>query len=616
MADPQEYDTIVKRERDDDTEEDVIEPPVKQQRLSDDGGRSGGEAENEEQQAPSELLPVKIETHDASDLPPIKTESHSSPKTQNVEETPQPPTDSSENVDALIPVATTETAEPTTNRDKAAVVTSVPQVSHAPTPSITTAVPPGLPPAISPSNPDAIVEERGTVSALYVGRVIGKGGEMIRDLQARSSCRIDVDQNVPQGQPRVITYRGTRRTVDFAKKLVYMLCQENASEADLPLGDAKQEHILVPAQSVGKIIGRSGEMIRELQSRSHAKIQVDHHKHTGMEQQKHVTITGTELAVSKAKEMVLFLVANPHMDAMQSINMLIEDKLHGGGVWGSGPPYPNLPNMGQNMQPTDGRSGGDYNYDQQQPYYGGHQPAAAPVAQPYYAAPVPAPYSAPIPPVYQQPAHNPYGHYGGGGGGGGGVEIEVFYAAKQFMGRIIGSKGVTINDLQRRSSTDIQINQDVPPGQDCEITIRGSRPGIEMAKQMLREIIEIGPNHPYAGGGPPSNAGGYQASGYGQPQAGQYGYQSQQPVGYAQGYGQSYNPAPQAYNQGYQAPTHSHQAYTQPHAPYQPGAYSAPPVAAPPPVSEWKSATSPDGQIYYYNERTGQTQWDKPLGMP
>ena len=70
--------------------------------------------------------------------------------------------------------------------------------------------------------------------------------------------------------------------------------------------------------------------------------------------------------------------------------------------------------------------------------------------------------------------------------------MEIFYASKNFMGRIIGQKGVTINDLQRRSACDIQINQDVAPGQDCEISIRGSRQGIEMVKQMLREIIEIG----------------------------------------------------------------------------------------------------------------------------
>jgi hypothetical protein len=45
----------------------------------------------------------------------------------------------------------------------------------------------------------------------------------------------------------------------------------------------------------------------------------------------------------------------------------------------------------------------------------------------------------------------------------------------------------------------------------------------------------------------------------------------------------------------------------------------APPIP-PQPVAAvaalWKAATSPDGQIYYYNERTGETQWEKPPGMP
>ena len=109
------------------------------------------------------------------------------------------------------------------------------------------------------TNSAQLVEETGEVSSLYVGRVIGKGGEMIRDLQARSGCRIDVDQSVPPGQPRIITYRGTRKTVDFAKRLVQMLCNEQVNESDLPLGEARREIMAVPAASVGKIIGRGGE---------------------------------------------------------------------------------------------------------------------------------------------------------------------------------------------------------------------------------------------------------------------------------------------------------------------------------------------------------------------
>ena len=85
---------------------------------------------------------------------------------------------------------------------------------------------------------------------------------MIRDLQARSGARIDVDQNVPPGLPRGITYKGTRKTVDFAKQLVAMLQQDNVNENDLPLGDATRRYVTIPAATVGKVIGRGGEMIR------------------------------------------------------------------------------------------------------------------------------------------------------------------------------------------------------------------------------------------------------------------------------------------------------------------------------------------------------------------
>jgi hypothetical protein len=81
-----------------------------------------------------------------------------------------------------------------------------------------------------------------------------------------------------------------------------------------------------------------------------------------------------------------------------------------------------------------------------------------------------------------------------------GIMTEMYPCEKMYMGRVIGQKGVTINDLQKRSGCDIQINQNVPMGQPCEICIKGSMQGIQTAKQMLQEIIEMGPNHPYAGG--------------------------------------------------------------------------------------------------------------------
>mmetsp|Transcript_3623 Transcript_3623/g.5391 ORF Transcript_3623/g.5391 Transcript_3623/m.5391 type:complete len:593 (-) Transcript_3623:758-2536(-) len=453
-----------------------------------------------------------------------------------------------------------------------------------------------------------IIEEKDHVSAAFVGRVIGKGGEMIRDLQARAGCRVDVDQNVPEGAPRVITYRGTRAKVDFAKRLVKMLCEEGRRDIDLPLGEASQKHILVAANVIGKIIGRGGEMIRELQNKSQAKIQVHHTATEDMDpNQRKVTVTGTPISVSKAEEMIHFLTTNPAMDAMTALHMLIEEKAQGRSNWGSGPPYPNMPNGGIGMLGT--AYGAQQGYPQQQyaGYYGQQQTVYAGGAA--YGQQTATAAATPVSGYYGQAAPFP--------AVGGMEEVEIVPCPRMFMGRVIGQKGATINDLQKRSGCDIQINQDVPQGQDCQITVKGSRQGIELAKQMLKEVIEMGPGHSYAGG--------RQQQSYGQQQQ----YAPQQQVAYPQqaaaastGYAQHYQQyQQQAYGQqaavayGQQQPQ---QQYTQ--AAY--GAYSAAslyPMAGPSVVvqeSQWKTATAGDGQVYYYNEKTGESQWEKPPGMP
>ena len=111
---------------------------------------------------------------------------------------------------------------------------------------------------------------------------------------------------------------------------------------------------------------------------------------------------------------------------------------------------------------------------------------------------------------------------------------------------------------------------------------------------------------------------------YGQPQGGYYGaaqayggyQQPQQPA-----YGQPYDPHQQqqpAYG-GYQQPAYGG-APAYGGMPQQPAYGGYPPVASPPGppagAATWKSAQAADGQTYYYNEKTGETQWDKPAGMP
>ncbi len=121
----------------------------------------------------------------------------------------------------------------------------------------------------------------------------------------------------------------------------------------------------------------------------------------------------------------------------------------------------------------------------------------------------------------------------------------------------------------------------------------------------------------YGGSAPAAS---YGAAAYAYPVAQTYAqtsYQQQQPsyqphqaAAYAAAQPQTHYGMP-----AQQQPLQPSYGQSQPAALPQYGGYG-PAAVISPVVSEWKTATSPDGQVYYYNERTGVTQWEKPAGMP
>lgn len=598
----------------------------------------------------------------------------SSGKTQKTESTQAATATTAQNPSSLsTAVASTVASEkptPAASPSPAPVAAPLPQAVPSPSPASSEQEQPLAP--LPDSSPDETITVSDTLSPAYVGRVIGKGGEMIRDLQARAGCRIDVDQSVPPGHPRLVTYRGKRNQVEFGRRLVSMLCTEGGRDAKLPLGEASKREVWVPANVIGKVIGRGGEMIRELQARSQAKIQVDHS--VLQEGQRKISITGGAQAVERAALMVDIVTSNPASDAAAALA-----QFGGGGNQGqqqkgtfpsggqpSGPGAPShrdqhvSPGPGGAAIPPGGHPGAPFHpvpYDSYAPQfqqYGGpggfpgpHQPYQ-PMGPQYPYPPAGGPPLGPPGAIYQPtpPLHGgPQGHHGPAMPSMPGEELEYFSCAKMYMGRVIGQRGVTINDLQRRSSTDIQINQDVPPGMDCQISIRGGREGIEAAKAMLREIVDSGPGHPYAGGHGATGTGGLYPNGlpggpHGTGPAPQLYYQQNvgtqppyhQPPG---GVGNAYAPPPQQYSPpaSSMAPNaYVHYPYQQPQAgqyvvqqqqppaqgqPAQPAVVPPPPSGpgAAPPGGSWKTATAADGQTYYYNEVTGESKWDKPAGM-
>lgn len=395
---------------------------------------------------------------------------------------------------------------------------------------------------------DAIITKEIDCPQTLVGKVIGKGGETIKDLQARSGAKIQVEQSMPPGQPRKIMITGVQSAVDAAVVLVTEVLATGEAEraaraAGTPLpndnpGDIL-ENIDCPKTLVGRIIGKGGETIKALQMRSGTRIQIDQNVQHG--QPCKVQVTGSKAAVAVAVGMVKDLMVEG-----ASGNSVM-------GASAGGPAWKNIDaNAPGNIQ-------------------------------------------------------------------------QIVNCEKRLVGRIIGKGGETINYLQSTSGTRIQIDQNVPEGTPCKVSIAGPPPAVAVASKMVHDCMENGPpreiamqqaaspySRPQAGvmgaygarpapGGYGQQAFGAAAGGYG---AAMGGYGQQQP-----GYGA---PAPAAggYGGGYggaQAGGYGQQAYGAPAR----GGYGAP---APTPPA-WSEHATDDGTKYWYNAQTGESTWTKPAGM-
>ena len=132
-----------------------------------------------------------------------------------------------------------------------------------------------------------------------VGRVIGKGGETIKGLQAQSGAHITVDQNFPEGVPRKISISGPAGCVDIATKLVEDLLKGGPVRSG-SVGPGQAQHLVeCPKEMVGRVIGRGGETIKGLQSQTGARIQIDQTTSPCT-----VTITGNPYCVEAAARAV------------------------------------------------------------------------------------------------------------------------------------------------------------------------------------------------------------------------------------------------------------------------------------------------------------------------
>ncbi|KAI9661545.1 MAG: hypothetical protein M1829_006236 [Trizodia sp. TS-e1964] len=167
------------------------------------------------------------------------------------------------------------------------------------------------------------------IESNLVGLIIGRQGENLRRVESETGCRVQFITGPEQlGPTRSCKITGPPAARLSAKQEIYRIIDENNPPArgapppdragpgpanlgvnyQPPLRDGEDStQIMVPDRTVGLIIGRGGETIRDLQERSgcHVNIVGEQKSMNGL---RPVNLIGTPQAAAMAKELIMEIV--------------------------------------------------------------------------------------------------------------------------------------------------------------------------------------------------------------------------------------------------------------------------------------------------------------------
>jgi far upstream element-binding protein len=155
-----------------------------------------------------------------------------------------------------------------------------------------------------------------------VGLVIGRAGATIKELEQRSGCRVQITpDSLWQGksEPRPIQLQGYQYQLDICKSIISEKVQVPADKLSSTqtfqggttttprsyvTTNANETVVHVPNESVGLVIGKSGQTIKYLETTTGARIQIAKECPAGSNMRP-ITLTGPPHLVESAKNMIL-----------------------------------------------------------------------------------------------------------------------------------------------------------------------------------------------------------------------------------------------------------------------------------------------------------------------
>lgn len=278
-----------------------------------------------------------------------------------------------------------------------------------------------------------------------IGSIIGRGGEIVKQLRADTKSKIRIGETVPGCDERVVTiyspsdesnaFEDSGNYVSPAQDALFkihdrVIAEELQGDEDSEGSHQVTARLLVPSDQIGCVIGKGGQIVQNIRTDTGAQIRIlkdEHLPPCGLSSDELVQISGEAPVVKKA----LYQIASRLRENPSRSQHLLASASH---IYPSG---------GSLMGPT----------------------AGAPI-------------------MGLAPMVNPYGGYKADSGD----WSRSFYSAprdetssKEFslrlvcptgnIGGVIGKGGVIINQIRQESGAGIKVDSSSAEGDDCLITI-------------------------------------------------------------------------------------------------------------------------------------------------
>ncbi|XP_027074870.1 KH domain-containing protein At4g18375 isoform X1 [Coffea arabica] len=282
--------------------------------------------------------------------------------------------------------------------------------------------------------------------AKKIGSIIGRGGEIVKQLRADTRSKIRIGETVPGCEERVVTiYSSSEETNDFdgseervcpAQDALFkvhekIVTDETASDDDREETAQVVVKLLVPSDQIGCIIGKGGQIVQSIRSDTGAQIRIlkdDHLPACALSSDELVQITGEAPVVRKA----LYQIASRLHDNPSRSQHLLASAVpnaypSGGSLMGA---TAAAPVMG--LTPLVGP-------------YGGYKTESGDWSRSFYSAPRDDSSSKEFSLRLVCPTAN--------------------------IGGVIGKGGTIINQIRQESGAGIKVDSSAAEGDDCVISI-------------------------------------------------------------------------------------------------------------------------------------------------